>query len=57
MGDGDRITLYAIANDNQCDVIAHTKGKASDVIAVPRNIRRLPLATGRAPGNVDGEVD
>ena len=36
--DGDRIASYSIANGNQCDVIAHTRGKAGDVIAVPRYI-------------------
>ena len=54
--DGYIVTSYSIANSDQCDVIAHTRGKASDVIAVPRNIRNLPLATGTAPQNVDCEV-
>ena len=55
--DGDRIASYSIANGNQCDVIAHTRGKAGDVIAVPRHICSLPLATGRSPGNVDFEIN
>ena len=54
--DGDRIASYSIANGNQCDVIAHTRGKAGDVIAAPRHICSLPLVTGRAPQNVDCEV-
>ena len=55
-GDGYIVTSYSIANGNQCDVIAHTRGKAGDVIAVPRNIRNLSIATGRVPQNVDCEV-
>ena len=55
--DGDRIASYSIANGNQFDVIAHTRGKAGDVIAVPRHICSLPLATGRSPGNVDFEIN
>ena len=51
--DGDRITSYSIANGNQCDVIDHTRGKAGDVIAVPRHIYNLSIAMGRSPGNVD----
>ena len=54
--DGDRITSYSIANDDQCDVIAHTRDKTGDVIAAPRHIRNLPLVTGRSPQNVDFEV-
>ena len=47
--DGHIVTSYSISNGNQCDVIAHTRGKTSDVIAAPRHICSLPLATGRAP--------
>ena len=54
--DGDRITSYSITNGNQCDVIAHSRGKVSDVIAAPRHICGLPLVTGRSPGNVDFEI-
>ena len=54
--DGYGITSYFIANGDQCDVIAHTRGKASDAIAAPRHIRSLPLITGRAPRNVDCKV-
>ena len=55
--DGYGITSYSIANGNQCDVIAHTRGKASDVIAAPRHIRSLPLVTVRSPGNIDFEIN
>ena len=56
MGDGDRITSYSIANGNQCDVIAHTRGKVGDVIAAPRHIYNLSIAMGRSPGNDDCKV-
>ena len=29
------IPYYSVANAEQCDVIAHTRGKVSDVVAVP----------------------
>lgn len=33
--DGYRITPHSVSGGDQCDVIAYTNGKASDVVAVP----------------------
>ena len=55
--EGYEVISYSITNGNQCDVVAHTRGKAGDVIAAPRHIHSLPLATGRAPQNVDCKVN
>ena len=55
-GDGYWITSYSITNGDHCDVILHTRGNTSDVIAAPPHIGDLPFTTGRTPGNGKCEV-